>query len=115
MIAVRFLHRGFVQALPGLLPPDAAVCWFHFMRGAELTKVGRPNKAKDLLEVGELGALFGDDHGWSVLGDDVALLPDGRPVSEFVAVNDAEEKTRDSRAKEDEGDAGDGGSDAAPR
>ena len=88
VIAVRFLHRGLVQALPGLLPLGAAVCWFHFMRGAELTKVGRPNKSKDLLEVGELGKLFGEDHGWNVLGDDVTRLPDGRPISEFVAVND---------------------------
>ena len=91
VIAVRYLHRPLVHALAGLLPPAAAVCWFHFMRGAELTKVGRPNKAKDLLEAGELKKLFGEDHGWSVLGDDVVHLPDGRPISEFVTVNDAKQ------------------------
>ena len=37
--------------------------WFHFMRGAELTAVGRPNKARDLLELRELSTLFGETHG----------------------------------------------------
>ena len=52
VLAVRFLHRAFVRALPAALLASAAVCWFHFMRGAERTAVGRPNKSKDLLEVG---------------------------------------------------------------
>jgi len=39
------------------------VLWFHFMRGAELTAVGRPNKAKDLLEVGELARTFEAEPG----------------------------------------------------
>jgi len=94
VLAVRFLHRAFVRALPAALPASAAVCWFHFMRGAERTAVGRPNKSKDLLEVGELRVLF-EEARWRVLRDDATTLPDGRPVSEFVAVNDAgDEPTR---------------------
>jgi len=66
-----------------------AVLWFHFMRGAELTAVGRPNKAKDLLEVGELRQVFESEPGWDIVIDDAVTLPDGRPVSEFVAVRDS--------------------------
>ena len=94
VLAVRFLHRAFVRALPSALPASAAVCWFHFMRGAELTAVGRPNKSKDLLEVGELRVLF-EEARWRVLRDDATTLPDGRPVSEFVAVNDAGDERGD--------------------
>ena len=88
VLAVRFLQRRLALALPSLLPAGAAVMWFHFMRGAELTAVGRPNKAKDLLEDGELGRAFGAERGWTVVSDGATKLPDGRPVSEFVAVRD---------------------------
>ena len=108
VLAVRFLHRAFVRALPSALPASAAVCWFHFMRGAELTAVGRPNKSKDLLEVGELRVLF-EEARWRVLRDDATALPDGRPVSEFVAVNDAGDERGDENepagAKDDAKDA----------
>ena len=87
VLAVRFLHRPLARALPGLLPRGAAVMWFHFHRGAELTAVGRPCKDKDLLEVGELAGVFGERGGWEVVGDGQVTLPDGRPVGEFVAVN----------------------------
>lgn len=86
-IAVRFLHRELAEALPALLPPHSAVLWFHFMRGAELTKVGRPNTAKDLLESNELNQLFSAERTeWTVLADNITHLPDDRPLSEFVAV-----------------------------
>ena len=88
VLAVRFLQRRVAQSLPWLLPAGAAVMWFHFMRGAELTAVGRPNKAKDLLEDGELRTAFGAERGWTVVADGATKLPDGRPVSEFVAVRD---------------------------
>jgi hypothetical protein len=89
VLAVRFLHRPLARALPGLLPRNAAVMWFHFHRGAELTAVGRPCKDKDLLEIGELAGVFGARGGWTVVGDGQTTLPDGRPVGEFVAVADA--------------------------
>ena len=88
VLAVRFLQRRLATALPSLLPAGAAVMWFHFMRGAELTAVGRPNKAKDLLEDGELRTAFDAERGWTVVADGATKLPDGRPVSEFVAVRD---------------------------
>lgn len=88
VVAVRFLQRRLARSLPTLLPTGAAVLWFHFMRGAELTAVGRPNKAKDLLEVGELRQVFESEPGWDIVVDDAVTLPDGRPVSEFVAVRD---------------------------
>ena len=88
VIAVRYLRKELAAALPALLPASAAVCWFHFARGAEKTAVGRPNRARDLLEPGELRGWFGEARGFRALADGVAWLPDGRPVSEFVAVKD---------------------------
>jgi hypothetical protein len=87
VLAVRFMNRGILKALPGLLPPGSVVCWFHFLRGAELTPMGRPNKAKDLLERNELFDTFTQDASllWDVLCDRETQIPDGRPVSEFVA------------------------------
>ena len=85
-LAVRYMNRPLARALPALLPAGAFVCWFHFMRGAELTPVGRPNKARDLLEAGELRHAFTNaGRGWEVLCDGRTVIPDGRPVSEFVA------------------------------
>ncbi len=73
------------------------------MRASELTKVVRPNKAKDLLEDGEFKTFFADDHGWNVLGDGATQLPDGRPISEFVAVNDNDAaKTKKKRTSSEE-------------
>lgn len=104
--AVRFLHKPLVCSLARLLPPRASLLWFHFMRGCENTTIGRPSKDRDLLELGELRDALsltptpsssGEEqdpfHGvcaggcwWDVLVDDVLFLPDGRPISEFVAV-----------------------------
>ena len=100
-LAVRYMNRPLTRALPALLPVGACVCWFHFARGAELTPVGRPNKARDLLEAGELRDAFarGGD-GWEVLCDGQTVLPDGRPVSEFVATR------RPTRGVRDGGDGG---------
>ena len=85
-LAVRYMNRPLARALPALLPAGAFVCWFHFMRGAERTPVGRPNKARDLLEAGELRHAFTNaGRGWEVLCDGRTVIPDGRPVSEFVA------------------------------
>jgi SAM-dependent methyltransferase len=85
-LAVRYMNRPLARALPALLPAGAFVCWFHFMRGAERTPVGRPNKARDLLEAGELRDAFARaGKGWEVLCDGRTVIPDGRPVSEFVA------------------------------
>ena len=85
-LAVRYMNRPLARALPALLPAGAFVCWFHFMRGAERTPVGRPNKARDLLEAGELRDAFTNaGRGWEVLCDGRTVIPDGRPVSEFVA------------------------------
>ena len=81
--AVRYLHKPLMRALASRAAFATAVVWVHFMRGCETTDVGRPSKAKDLLEPGELRAAF---EGWDIVVDAVALLPDGRPVSEFVAI-----------------------------
>jgi len=86
--AVRFLHKPLMRDLKRLLAPTlgAAVIWVHFMRGCETTAVGRPSKDKDLLEVHELRDAFAE---WDVVRDGASTLPDGRPVSEFVAINRA--------------------------
>lgn len=87
VLAVRYMNRPLTKALPLILPVGAAVCWFHFLRGAELTAIGRPNKAKDLLERGELRGVFetAPSGDWDVLCDGETVIPDGRPVSEFIA------------------------------
>jgi len=99
VIAVRYLRKELAAALPALLPASAAVCWFHFARGAEKTAVGRPNRARDLLEPGELRGWFGEARGFRALADGVAWLPDGRPVSEFVAVKDTGGEARFERTR----------------
>ena len=102
-LAVRYMNRPLARALPALLPAGAFVCWFHFMRGAELTPVGRPNKARDLLEAGELREAFARaGRGWDVLCDGRTVIPDGRPVSEFVASR-AVARTETSPARESSG------------
>ena len=102
-LAVRYMNRPLARALPALLPAGAFVCWFHFMRGAELTPVGRPNKARDLLEAGELRHAFTNaGRGWEVLCDGRTVIPDGRPVSEFVASR-AVARTETSPARESSG------------
>lgn len=85
--AVRYLQKSLVRDLSRLLPPRAVVCWFHFMRGCESTTVGRPTKDRDLLEHGELREFFLEGE-WRTLADEVAFLPDGRPISEFVVVRE---------------------------
>lgn len=94
-LAVRYMNRPLVRALPSLLPAGAFVCWFHFMRGAERTAVGRPNKARDLIEAGELRVAFesAGDRRWEVLCDGRTVIPDGRPVSEFVAARAVDPET----------------------
>ena len=85
--AVRYLHKSLMRGLATALTSRCAVAWFHFMRGCEHTAVGRPTKDKDLLEAHELRDAFLGD-GWNSLVDDVVHLPDGRPVSCFVAVRE---------------------------
>jgi SAM-dependent methyltransferase len=102
-LAVRYMNRPLARALPALLPAGAFVCWFHFMRGAERTPVGRPNKARDLLEAGELRDAFARaGKGWEVLCDGRTVIPDGRPVSEFVASR-AVARAQTSPARESSG------------
>jgi hypothetical protein len=103
VIAVRYLRKELAAALPALLPASAAVCWFHFARGAEKTAVGRPNRARDLLEPGELRGWFGEARGFRALADGFAALPDGRPVSEFVAVKDTGGEARFERTRRRDG------------
>lgn len=44
-----------------------------------------PRDYKKILRRGELARYFGDRHGFEVLEDSVARLPDGRPVACFLA------------------------------
>lgn len=83
--AVRYLHKPLVRDLTRMLPRRCAACWFHFMRGCESTAVGRPSRERDLLEPGELRGYF-PERDWTFIADDVAHLPDGRPISVFAAL-----------------------------
>ena len=88
VLGVRFCHKPLfaqiVKHLPG--KSDCLFAWFHFAKGCELSKVGRPNKEKDLIVPNEeLRSIFSREEGFEVLKDDVSFLLDGRPSANFIA------------------------------
>lgn len=78
----RYLHRPLFPWIRELLQPGGIIVYQTFMRGAELTAVGRPRNPNFLLKPAELAGHF---RGMDILLDAVELLDDGRPLSAFVA------------------------------
>lgn len=83
LVVVRFLRRGVLDLLWRAVLPGGFVIYEHFLKGCE--KYGGPKKASQMLEPNELGQVFSASRGFTVLQDIQTHLPDGRPISRFVA------------------------------
>ncbi len=80
IIIVRYLHRPLLNKLEKMLNKGGYIIYQTFLQGCE--QWGSPKNPRYLLEEGELRRQFGS---FTVLLDDIALLPDGRPTNRFVA------------------------------
>ncbi len=80
VVICRYLHRPLLPKLKSLIKPSGLIAYQTFMRGAE--KIGSPKNPRYLLEEGELATMFSD---FDILLNDIEKLPDGRPLSRFVA------------------------------
>lgn len=80
IIVVRYLHRPLLSKLEKMLNRGGYIIYQTFMQGCE--QWGSPKNPRYLLKEGELKRQFGS---FTVLLDDIALLPDGRPTNRFVA------------------------------
>lgn len=80
IIVVRYLHRPLYAEIDSLLAKGGVIAYQTFMQGAE--KFGSPKNPNRLLREGELKDVF---NGYKILLDEVEYLPDGRPVSAFIA------------------------------
>jgi SAM-dependent methyltransferase len=76
----RYLHRPLFPYLKRLLAPGGMIVYQTFMQGCE--RFGSPKNPKFLLAPNELSQVF---HGYHILTDDMITLPDGRPMSAFIA------------------------------
>jgi len=86
VLGVRFCYKPLFEQMVSKLPCGCYLAWFHFAVGCKLSKVGRPNKEKDLiLPCKELRSIFSEERGYEVLRDDVTYLSDSRPIANFVA------------------------------
>lgn len=83
LVVVRFLRRGVLEMLHEAVDTGGFVIYEHFLRGCE--QFSGPKKASQMLEMGELGNVFTEERGFSILRDEKQLLADGRPVVRFVA------------------------------
>lgn len=88
VLGVRFCHKPLFGQIVKHMPAesDCFFAWFHFAKGCEHSKVGRPNKEKDLIAPNEeLRSIFTKNEGFEVLKDDVSFISDGRPSANFIA------------------------------
>lgn len=80
IVVVRYLHRPLLQKLADWLAPGGSIVYQAFMQGSQ--QFGSPKNPQHLLNPGELAQVFSD---LIVVEDGVDYLPDGRPVSHFIA------------------------------
>eukprot|EP01103_Thecamoeba_quadrilineata_P020204 TRINITY_DN854_c0_g1_i6.p1 TRINITY_DN854_c0_g1~~TRINITY_DN854_c0_g1_i6.p1 ORF type:complete len:307 (-),score=65.91 TRINITY_DN854_c0_g1_i6:162-1082(-) len=80
----RYLHRPLFSRIRSLVKKGGFVVYHTFMEGCRESKVGRPRKEQFLLKENELRLIF---DGWKIFEDRIFLIPDGRPLSFFVAQN----------------------------
>lgn len=81
VLVVRFLRRGVLQLLPGAVREGGVLLYEHFLMGCE--KFGGPNKRAQMLERGELAAIFAPPL-FRILLDEESTLSDGRPITRFI-------------------------------
>lgn len=83
---IRFLERALLPHLPSMLAPGGWLLYCTWLDGPGLRAFGRPSGRERVLQPGELaGSYFGAGQGFRVVRDEVALAPDGRELSMFVA------------------------------
>ena len=68
-----------------MIAPGGFLVFHTFMKGSELTAVGRPRRPQFLLNENELSSQFNPSSGFRIIMDKVETISDGRPTSFFVA------------------------------
>lgn len=86
VVVVRFLRRGVLDLLWHAVAPGGFVLYEHFLEGCQ--HLGGPVKPSQMLQPGELRSVFSKNRGFTVVKDEEATLPDGRPVARFIAKRD---------------------------
>lgn len=89
VLVVRFLRRSVLHLLRQAVPPGGLLAYEHFLDGCE--EFGSPMNPAQRLRHGELARVFGSEHGFTILVDEVAHLLDGRPIARFIARRDTPE------------------------
>jgi hypothetical protein len=84
ILGVRFLCRPLFSIMHTLLRPNGLFCWQTFVRHP-LYELKHPSNPAYVLQHSELNDTFNESTGWRVLLDEVIQLPDGRPVTSFIA------------------------------
>ncbi len=80
VVVCRYLHRPLFDQLKQWVEPGGLIAYQTFMKGSEL--IGSPRNPNFLLQEGELAGRFSE---FDILLNDVHHLPDGRPMSQFIA------------------------------
>lgn len=83
VLIVRFLRRPILSILCKAVAPGGLIAYEHFLEGCE--RFGAPRKPAQMLRRGELATIFCHETGFNIIVDEVDTLPDGRPVSRFIA------------------------------
>lgn len=82
VIMCRYLHRPLYPQLRRWLKPQGFLCIQTFLQGCE--KISSPRNPNFLLAHDELAETFQD---LTIISNTVEHLPDGRPLSRFIALN----------------------------
>ncbi len=83
VLVVRFLRRPLLEMLGCAVLPGGVLAYEHFLDGCEA--FGAPKKKSQMLRHGELANLYSPNSGFDILLNEIANLPDGRPVNRFIA------------------------------
>jgi len=84
VMVMRYLHRPLFPTIDHLIKPGGAIFYSTFMVGSE--QFGSPKNPNFLLKDGELADLFSSfNTTYEILIDEKRSLPDGRPVTYFLA------------------------------
>ena len=80
VMVMRFLNRDLFEPIKQMLKPGGWVVFQTFSEGAQA--FGSPKNPNFILKPNELGQVFAD---FKIITDRIENLPDGRPVSSFIA------------------------------
>ena len=85
VVVVRFLLRELLEPLRACVKPGGFLLYSHFLEGCHLVGPMTPKTESHYLKRGELEALFSADEGFEVVESRESLLPDQRPIVDFLA------------------------------